>query len=189
ATDQAHGTELWAYHPATHFQLSTASQSVLPAEPVTITVTALDSRGQPDTTYAGTVQFSSTDNASQLPASYEFTSGDEGTHQFTFPPVSSGLQTITVADTHSASVLGMLKLNVLTDISRLINLSIQPAHRVRNLNLFDGSLILENPNRDAIAGPIFIVLKNLSSGAILMSASLGNTFLPHGLTALGEAVI
>src|SRR6202007_3088431 len=45
-------------------------------------VTALDRFNQPATGYNGTVTFSSTDPAAQLPAAYTFTSADQGVHTF-----------------------------------------------------------------------------------------------------------
>ena len=50
--------------------------------PVTITVTALDANGNPVTGYAGKVTFHSSDLSAALPASYTFTSSDQGSHTF-----------------------------------------------------------------------------------------------------------
>lgn len=73
-----------------------------------VTVTAKDAYHNTATTYAGTVQFSSSDGAAVLPASYSFVAGDNGTHAFpngvTFNTV--GTQSVTATDTVSGAVTG-----------------------------------------------------------------------------------
>lgn len=51
-------------------------------ESSTLTVVAKNSLGEVDSSYRGTVSFSSTSGTAQLPTSYTFTSGDAGTHVF-----------------------------------------------------------------------------------------------------------
>ncbi|HWZ42201.1 MAG TPA: Ig-like domain-containing protein [Candidatus Saccharimonadales bacterium] len=51
------------------------------------------------TGYAGTVHFTSSDPAAVLPVDYTFTVGDSGLHHFVATLNTSGLQTITAADT------------------------------------------------------------------------------------------
>jgi hypothetical protein len=68
--------------------------------PQAFTVTAEDSSGRVATGYAGTIHFTSTDQAAVLPADYTFTSADNGSHTFT-PGVSlasPGSRVITATD-------------------------------------------------------------------------------------------
>jgi autotransporter-associated beta strand protein len=68
--------------PASHFQLAAPAQTVAGA-PFDLTVTALDPYGNTDSTYQGTVHFTTSDpTGGQLPADYTFTSADNGTHTF-----------------------------------------------------------------------------------------------------------
>jgi hypothetical protein len=89
---------------ADHF-LITVPPTTVSGTPFGVTIMALDSYGNIDTTYQGTVSFSITDPASGvvLPADYTFTvgdGGDNGVH--TFPGgmtlVTVGDQTLTVTD-------------------------------------------------------------------------------------------
>src|SRR5262249_56968196 len=61
ANDGTHGDELWAYYPATHFQLTKIASIATPGSSFTVTVTALDRNNNVDTAYTGTVHFMSTD--------------------------------------------------------------------------------------------------------------------------------
>lgn len=63
------------------------------------TVNALDSNGDVDTGYFGTVTFSSTSTNVDLPSNYTFTDTDLGTHTFTATFHELGTFTITVDDT------------------------------------------------------------------------------------------
>jgi streptogramin lyase len=88
-----------AYVPPPHSRfLITAATTAVSGTPFDVTVTALDPAGNIDTTYQGTVTFSTTDPDSGvvLPADYTFTTGnggDNGVH--TFP---GGLTLVTVGD-------------------------------------------------------------------------------------------
>lgn len=64
-----------------------------------LTVSALDAFGNVATTYAGTVQLSSTDPQATLPPAYALGSGDAGTHTFTNVSMyTPGQQTVTASD-------------------------------------------------------------------------------------------
>jgi adhesin/invasin len=63
-------------------------------------------------TYHGTVHFSSTDFAAQLPDDYTFGSGDGGTHTFDVTLQTSGLQGIGIQDTSTASLASILNMLV-----------------------------------------------------------------------------
>ncbi len=72
----------------------------------TFTVTALSPNGGIDTSYLGTVQFSSTDSQAVLPASYTFTGADAGTHTFTVTFKTAGTQSIVATDTANGAIIG-----------------------------------------------------------------------------------
>ncbi len=63
-----------------------------------ITVTAKTAGGTTDTSYRGTVHFSSSDPAAMLPADYTFTAADNGVHTFNVTLNTVGTQSITVGD-------------------------------------------------------------------------------------------
>ena len=88
--------------------------TVVQGIPVTVVVVAIDAGGMIDTSYAGTVRFSSSDSAASLSPQTSFSSGDQGSHTFVNGVVlrTSGLQTITVTDVGAAGVSGTLTLTV-----------------------------------------------------------------------------
>ena len=72
----------------------------------TFTVTAMSPSGGTDTSFLGTIEFSSTDSQAGLPASYTFTGADAGTHTFTVTFKTAGSQAITATDTANGSIIG-----------------------------------------------------------------------------------
>ncbi len=74
----------------------------------TITVTALTPSGSVDTSFTGTVAFSSSDPDASLPSNFTFTSSDKGTYTFTSDVTlcTQGAQSITVADTANSAIVG-----------------------------------------------------------------------------------
>jgi hypothetical protein len=71
-----------------------------------VIVTAEDVNGYTNTTYTGTVHFTSTDAAAGLPANYAFTSGDNGQHTFSVTLNTAGSKTVTATDTTTPSITG-----------------------------------------------------------------------------------
>ena len=72
----------------------------------TISVMAIGPNGAVDSTYLGTVHFTSTDSHAVLPANYTFTQADGGAHVFTITLKTAGAQSITATDTATASITG-----------------------------------------------------------------------------------
>jgi hypothetical protein len=69
--------------------------------PGDFTVTALDAEGNVLTDYRGTVHFTSSDPAAELPDDYTFTDDDNGMHTFTVTLNTPGVQSITASDSTS----------------------------------------------------------------------------------------
>jgi hypothetical protein len=85
----------------------TAASTAVAGTPFDLMVTALDSNGNIDTNYQGTVTFASSDQyPGVLPAAYTFTSSDQGTHSFSGGATffSAGLQKLTVQDAADGSL-------------------------------------------------------------------------------------
>jgi hypothetical protein len=93
--------------PATHFSISAPATATAGA-PFTVTVTALDADANTATGYLGTVNFTSSDVAASVPASYTFVAGDNGVHTFSsgVTLVTAGSQTITATDSVTPSTTG-----------------------------------------------------------------------------------
>jgi hypothetical protein len=77
----------------------------------TFAVTAFRGSGIPNTTYFGTVHFTSTDpqvaSGAQLPANYAFTSADNGSHVFSAYLLTAGTQSITATDLADGRIVGV----------------------------------------------------------------------------------
>ena len=70
------------------------------------TVTAVGSTGRTDTSYTGTVHFTSTDGHAVLPANYNFTTANHGTDTFTVTLETAGTQSLTATDTSNSTTTG-----------------------------------------------------------------------------------
>ncbi len=71
-----------------------------------VTVTLEDTYGNIASGYTGTVHFTSSDGKAALPANYTFTAADAGVHTFSAALRTAGTQSITAADTVTASLTG-----------------------------------------------------------------------------------
>jgi hypothetical protein len=80
--------------------------------PFHVTAVALDSPGNVDHSYPGTVHFSSSDGRATLPANYTFTSRDDGVQTFPVKLGTAGTQTITITDTATGSITGQASVTV-----------------------------------------------------------------------------
>jgi len=70
------------------------------------TVTAQNADGTTDTSYTGTVHFTSSDGQAVLPADYTFTAADAGVHTFSATLLTAGTQSLTATDTTTGSLTG-----------------------------------------------------------------------------------
>lgn len=79
-----------------------------------ITVSVLDPLGNPDTDYAGTIHFATTDVSGSVPADYTFVPGDAGSHVFASGATlaTAGTQTISAVDTTAPAINGSLSVVV-----------------------------------------------------------------------------
>jgi hypothetical protein len=92
---------------ATHLGVTAPSTAIV-GSAFSVTVTALDPYGNTDTSYRGTVHFTSSDGSAGLPGNYPFTAGDNGVHTFTNAVTlnTTGNQTVTATDTTTGSITG-----------------------------------------------------------------------------------
>jgi len=91
-----------ASHPS--FQVSGFPATASAGTASTFTVTVQNPNGTTDTSYTGTVHFTSTDPQAGLPSDYTFTAADAGVHTFTATLKTAGTQAINATDTaHSVN--------------------------------------------------------------------------------------
>jgi ELWxxDGT repeat protein len=110
ASDAMHGQELWRLvddaSPAPSLALSGFPATVTAGVAGSVTVAVRNPDGSPNTTYRGTVHFTSSDPQAVLPADYTFTAADNGAHTFSATFKTAGGQSITVGDTILPGVTG-----------------------------------------------------------------------------------
>ncbi len=88
--------------PAATSFMVTSPSSIGAGATASVTVTAYDAYGNVVTGYAGTVSFGSSDQQAGLPASYTFTTADQGSHTFTVNLDTTGSQSIIATDSADA---------------------------------------------------------------------------------------
>jgi len=94
------------------FQLS-APSTAGPGASFNFTVTAQNpNSSSTDTSFAGTVHFTSSDSQAVLPGDFVFTPGDQGTQTFGATLRTSGAQTITATDTVNNAIAGTATVTV-----------------------------------------------------------------------------
>jgi hypothetical protein len=93
--------------PQAFFSVSTSPTTAAAGASVAVTVTVKNKAGQTLPFYTGTISFSSSDTAAQLPSSYTFSSADAGTQTFNSVIFSkAGSPTLTVQDLDNPSITG-----------------------------------------------------------------------------------
>ena len=103
ADDGIHGTELWMLvdgpTQGTSLDVSGFPATITAGVAGSFTVTAKNADGTTNTSYRGTVHFTSSDPQAVLPADYTFTAADQGVHTFSATLKTAGSQSITASDT------------------------------------------------------------------------------------------
>jgi hypothetical protein len=110
-TDTSNGsitgsTDVTVNPVATQLGVVPDANPVAPGQQFHVTVSALDANGNLTPNYRGTVHFTSSDPAAQLPNNYTFTAADNGVHTFPLTLNTPGDQTITARDTLNSSISG-----------------------------------------------------------------------------------
>ena len=91
------------------------------------TVTADSTSGGVDTSYTGTVHFTSTDPRAVLPDAYTFTAADNGVHTFSATLKTPGTQSITATDTSNGLVASDTGVTVIPASASIFILSAYPS--------------------------------------------------------------
>ncbi len=98
ADDGIHGNELWMLAEGTSLDLGGFPATITAGVAGSFTVTAKKADGTTDTSYLGTVHFTSSDPRALLPGGYTFTAADQGVHTFSATLKTAGSQSITATD-------------------------------------------------------------------------------------------
>jgi hypothetical protein len=82
------------------------------SSPIVIAVAARDARGYVTPAYTGAIHFTSTDPQASLPADYQYTAADAGTHSFTVTLRTQGVRSISATDSGAPSISGITTVTV-----------------------------------------------------------------------------
>ena len=104
ADDGIHGMELWTLvndgqSQGTSLEVSGFPATITAGVAGNFTITAQNADGTTNSSYRGTVHFTSSDLQAVLPGDYTFTAADNGVHTFSATLKTAGSQSITVSDT------------------------------------------------------------------------------------------
>jgi hypothetical protein len=139
-------------------------------------VTAVDPYGNEDTSYRGTIHFTSGDALASLPADYSFTSSDGGAHGFANALVlrTAGVQSLVATDTTASSITG----------AALVSVAPGPA----------ALLAITTPNGATASSPFMVALEARDAfgnratgypGTVTLSSNDGQASLPSAYTFTG----
>jgi hypothetical protein len=158
------------------FRVSGFPASATAGDPHSLTVTALDSDGNPLPSYTGTVHFTSTDAQAALPSDFAFMPSDHGTHTFTVTLKTAGTESITVTDTGPTAFGG-----IQADIT--VNPAAPSTFQVSG---FPSPIFVGNSGGFAVTA--FDAYGNLASnytGTVHFTSSDGHASLPADYTFTG----
>jgi hypothetical protein len=106
------GVNIGAYQASASALILTAPATATTGVPFDLVVTAVDRFGQTAVGYAGTVHFASSDQRATVPSDYTFMAADGGTHTFQVTLPRPGRRSLTVTDTHDASIFASIAVQV-----------------------------------------------------------------------------
>jgi hypothetical protein len=156
---------------ATHYSVSAPSSSTAGTS-FSITVTALDASNDVVPGYTGTVAFTSSDAAAVLPPNYKFSSGDAGSHTFTFTLKTAGSETITATDSNNSSITCSATVTVSPAAASKLVFGQQPSNTVVNKTLTPAVTVREldafgNLETGDSASPVTLVIGANPAGGVL----------------------
>jgi hypothetical protein len=96
------------------FKFTMVPPQVVAGRPFDVFVEAVDAQDQFVSAYTGTIHFASSDSQATLPTDYTFTAADNGFHTFAngVTLFTAGMQTLTVEDTSTNSIMGSTTIQV-----------------------------------------------------------------------------
>jgi hypothetical protein len=162
-------------YAATSFSVS-APSTIQAGTPFTITVTALDAKKQPDTTYVGTVHFSGPTPA--LP-DYQFQPSDNGQQTFTVTLNHAGLQSIAVADAWKTTAKGSASITVTPATLSGFLVSGVPVNAVHNM-AYTFTVTAVDIYGNTIIGYLGTVVFSITGGAAVLPTPYTFTALDKG---------
>jgi galactose oxidase-like protein/Kelch motif protein len=177
---------------ATSLLVSGVPSSVTAGEVVSGTLTAKDGAGATVIDYRGTVRFTSSDSAAQLPADHTFAPADRGSYAFTITFKTGGTQTLTAIDVARSFVFGRATVTVNTPFSQTGSMVFARARHTATA-LPDGTVLVVggfiSPFSDASGPYSSAELYNPTTANFTLTGPLGHERGAHTATLLPDGKV
>jgi len=172
ATDGVHGPQPWVLPANSSAAAASLAVSGFPATttagtPGSFIITAKNNDGSTDTSYTGTVHFTSSDGQAILPADYTFTVADAGMHTFTDGATfkTAGTQSITATDITFGTTGSETGITVLPAWASQLAFTQQPGTTTAGQAISPAVIVdVEDPYGNVVTSNSSTVTVTLSSG-------------------------
>ena len=170
------------------------SRSVTAGTARSVTVTAKDALGNTVTGYIGKVHFTSSDAQAILPADYQFTASDAGTHTFTNGVTlrTAGTQSITATDIATSSITGTQSgITVLVASASKLVYTVGAGQRL-TAGVISSQITVQRQDsfgNPVISGSTRVNLRSTSSGDTFYSNSAGTTIVTYVTIVAGSSTV
>jgi hypothetical protein len=158
--------------------------------PGSFTVTALNADGTTDTSYTGTVVFTSSDPKANLPSSYTFTAADAGTHTFRATLFTPGTQSITATDITTAGLTGTDGGIIVLPAASQLAFGQQPSTTTAGQAISPAVTVdVENPAGNVVSGDSFTVTLTLNGGTFANGSATVSVVASGGVATFSNVTI
>jgi hypothetical protein len=153
-------------------------------------VTALNADGTTDTSYTGTVRFSSSDVQAGLPAVYTFTAADGGVHTFSATLKTAGAQSITVTDLIFGTTGTQTGINVTPGAAKLLAFARPPSTATAGQAISPAVVVdVEDAYGNLVTGDSSTVTVTLSSGTFAGGSNTASVQASGGVATFSALTI
>ncbi len=163
-THNASATVTVAAGSATRLELTGLDSPLTAGVPDTVAVTAYDAFDNVATGYTGTVVFTSTDPAAQLPGDYTFSAGDAGTATMAVELRTVGTWSVTVTDSLNGLLTSSASTSVEPGAPGQLIFSVQPTHGTVHTLLAEIRVVLLDDHGNPTTASSPTVTVGLSGG-------------------------
>jgi hypothetical protein len=154
------------------------------------TVTALNADGTTDTSYTGTVRFSSSAVDAGLPAVYTFTAADGGVHPFSATLITAGTQSITVTDVIFGTTGTETGINVTPAAASVLVFGQQPRNTAAGQAISPAVTVkVEDMYGNLVSSDSSTVTMTLSSGTFASGSTTASAAASGGVATFSALTI
>ncbi len=174
--------------PAAELVVSGIPSPIVAGTVASVTIEALDELGSRATGYAGTVSFTSSDGAADLPSNYTFAVQDEGLATLSVVLKTAGTQSVTVTDVAEAGITGSQEgIEVQPNAAAHLVFSVQPGDVIETAHIAPAVEVeIEDAFGNLVLDATHSVMLTLQGGDSAATLSGGNADATGGIAVFGE---